>query len=376
MRFTNGIHLGKVFGIPILVNPSWFLVLALVVFVLGGHFSREFPYWNTWAAWTAAVLTGLLFFASVLAHELCHSLIAVRKGIPVRGITLFMLGGVSQISHEASHPGSELLIAFAGPFCSLVLGAAFFGAAFLLNGVHDGVWGVLQQLAVTNLALGVFNLAPAFPLDGGRVLRAALWSILRSYGRATVIAGRLSQGLAGAMIAGGLALAVWATPFSGLWIALIGWFVLTSATSALRRQRMDDVLRSLSARDVMAPLPPPLPQDATAADAASRLLAPPTSPCLLVSTHSPVAGVFSLDTLRGLPHARWASTAASSLATPVHQLHAVAPTDPASRAAESLAGAPGGVVLVIDEGLPVGAVSEATISQRLRAMEALGIVRR
>jgi len=376
VRFFNGFRVGTVMGIPILVNPSWFLILALVVFVLGNHFSSEFPIWERWEAWAAALVTSILFFGSVLAHELCHSVVAVRKGIPVRSITLFMLGGVSQISREATRPATEMLIALAGPLCSLVLGAAFLGLGVLLSQVNDGIPSVLQQLGITNLSLGAFNLAPAFPLDGGRVLRAGLWGLTHSHSRATFVAGRLSQGLAGAMMAGGLAVAVWVSPFSGMWIAMIGWFVFTSATASVRQERVDEAMRTLAARDIMIPPPLPLPSGATAADAAARFVMPPSAPCLVIEQGSGELGIITLAALRGLARDRWPATPAASFAIPLSHVRTAALGDPASRAAELVRGAPGDLVLVLDDGQILGAITEETIGQRLRAMRSLGLIRR
>lgn len=380
MGFANGFRLGRVMGIPIVINPSWFLILALVVGALGSQFGSQYPSWAAWERWGVALLTTLLFFASVLAHELCHSVVAVRKGIPVRGITLFMLGGVSQISREASRPGIELLIAIVGPLSSLALGGIFVGLTLLVGSSSDHLHGVLAQLGLTNLSLGVFNLAPAFPLDGGRVLRALLWQATNSFGRATFMAGRVSQALAAALILGGLAIALVSRPFSpftGLWAALIGWFIFGSATSSLRQQRQDQMLRSLRAQDVMTPAAPAVPSDTPVLRAMELLLHPPSQPCLLVTAEDPtVLGVLTFGALRKVAKEQRASATIGSLTTPLHRLRTVAPGETAAQAVELLQGAPDGVVLVA-EGLTVlGAITEETVSQRIRAMQRLGMTER
>ena len=366
-------------GIPIIINPSWFLIFALVIVALSSQFSRQYPSWTAWEYWGIALITSLLFFASVLAHELCHSVVAVRKGIPVRGITLFMLGGVSQISREASRPGTELLIAIVGPLSSLALGGIFVGLTLLVGSSNAHLHGVLAYLGVTNLSLGVFNLAPAFPLDGGRVLRALLWQATNRFDRATLIAGRVSQSLAGALILGGIAFALVFRPFSpftGLWAALIGWFIFGSATSSLRQQRQDQVLRSLRAQDVMAPTGPAVPSDTTVLRAMELLLLPPSQPCLLVTSGSTVLGILTFNALRKATKEQRAAAAISSLTTPLHRLRTMAPGDTAAQAVELLQGAPEGIILVAEGPNVLGAITEETVSQRTRTMQRLGITGR
>lgn len=379
MGFANGFRLGRVMGIPIVINPSWFLIFALVVVALGSQFSSQYPSWAAWERWGVSLITTLLFFASVLAHELCHSIVAVRKGIPVRGITLFMLGGVSQISREASRPGTELLIAIVGPLSSLALGGIFVGLTLLVGSSSQHLHGVLAQLGLTNLSLGVFNLAPAFPLDGGRALRALLWQATNSFGRATFMAGRVSQALAGALILGGLAVALVSRPFSpftGLWAALIGWFIFGSATASLRQQRQDQILRSLRAQDVMAPAGPAVPSDTTVLRAMELVLLPPSQPCLLVTSDSTVIGVLTFGALRKVPKEQRAGAPISSLTTPLHRLRTMAPGDPAAQAVELLQGAPEGVVLVVEGPSVLGVITEETVSQRIRTMQRLGMTER
>jgi len=379
VQFANGFRLGRVMGIPIIINPSWFLIFALVVVALGSQFSNQFPSWAAWEYWGVALITSLLFFASVLAHELCHSIVAVRKGIPVRGITLFMLGGVSQISREAGRPGTELLIAIVGPLSSLTLGGVFVGLTFLVGSSSQHLHGVLAQLGLTNLSLGVFNMAPAFPLDGGRVLRALLWKATNNLDRATFIAGRVGQALAAALIVGGIAVALVARPFSpftGLWAALIGWFIFGSATSSLRQQRQDQVLRSLRAQDVMAPAGPAVPSDTTVLRAMDLFLLPPSQPCLLVTSDSTVLGVLTFGALRKVAKEQRAGVPISSLTTPLHRLRTMAPGDTAAHAVELLQGAPEGIVLVAEGPTVLGAITEETVSQRIRTMQRLGMTGR
>ena len=202
----GSLRLGRVLGIPLSVSYSWFLVLALVVLVLDSHLGSRYPFWDDAQRWATATVVALLFFACIVAHEMAHSLVAIGRGIPVKGITLFIFGGVSQISREANSPRVELSIAIVGPLLSLLLGAVFLGIAFATQNANSTLHAGSLILAYANFGLGIFNLVPGFPLDGGRVLRAGVWRLTGDPWKATriaVTAGRVAGLL---LILGGLAL--------------------------------------------------------------------------------------------------------------------------------------------------------------------------
>ena len=227
--------LGRVFGIPIEVNISWVFVFLLLTFLLAGEFEDARLHWTVAQRWTVAMVTVVLFFLSVLAHELSHSVMAQYKGIPVRGITLFIFGGVSRLDREPQRPITEFAIASVGPLCSILLAGVFGGAWYLLGRGHSTLEIVLLLLAWTNLSLGVFNLMPGYPLDGGRLLRAGIWGMTGSYRRATQIAARSGQALGGAMILGGAYLALRVDPVTGVWVAVVGLFLFSMARSSYPR---------------------------------------------------------------------------------------------------------------------------------------------
>lgn len=226
------LRLGRVFGIPIEVNISWVFVFLLLTFVLANEFEDARLRWPVAQRWTVAMVTVVLFFLSVLAHELSHSVMAQSKGIPVRGITLFIFGGVSRLDREPQRPITEFVIALVGPLCSILLSVIFGAAWYLLGRGHSSFEVVLLLLAWTNLSLGVFNLVPGYPLDGGRLLRAGIWGMTGSYHRATQIAAGLGQGVGGAMVLGGAFLAMWVDPMDGAWIAIVGFFLFSMARSS------------------------------------------------------------------------------------------------------------------------------------------------
>ena len=230
MRST--IHLCKVFGIPVGINASWFLVIFLITFLLQSQFHLEFPRWSTGQTWILAGITGLLFFGSVLAHELAHSVVATIRGIPVHGITLFVFGGISNMAQETRHPWVEFVIAIAGPILSIILGTVLVGVAYLTFSWNNPVYIVALTVGWANLALGIFNLMPGFPLDGGRVLLAIIWGITGDYHLAIKIVTRIGQGLAIVFIAGSVAWFLKSGEVVHLWMLLIGLFLFSAASSA------------------------------------------------------------------------------------------------------------------------------------------------
>ncbi len=240
------IRLARIFGIPVEVNYSWVLVCLLYVFLMSRQFGGVASGWQ----WAMAVAATVLFFLSVLAHELAHSVVAVHKGIPVKSITLFIFGGVSQLAHEAHRPFTEFLVAIVGPLTSILLGLVMFALWFIFQGWNESLDTLLASLCLVNLVLGVFNLLPGYPLDGGRVLRSALWGLTGSYWRATQVAVLAGQVIARLLVAGGIGLAVQGQ-WGGIWLAFIGGFLAFTATVSYRQERSRESLRSYHVSDVM-----------------------------------------------------------------------------------------------------------------------------
>ncbi|MCH7736310.1 MAG: site-2 protease family protein [Chloroflexi bacterium] len=226
------LRLGRVLGIPVEVNISWVLVFLLLTYLLAGQFDDARLRWPVAQRWSVAMVTVVLFFLSVLAHELSHSVMALSKGIPVRGITLFIFGGVSRLEREPEQPITEFLVALVGPLLSIALAAIFGGVWYLLGRGNSAPEVVLLLLAWTNLSLGVFNLVPGYPLDGGRLLRAGIWGITGNHRRATQIAAGMGQAVGGAMVLGGIFLAVYFEPVDGVWLGIVGLFLFSMAKSS------------------------------------------------------------------------------------------------------------------------------------------------
>ena len=229
------LRLGKIFGIPVEVNISWILVFLLLTYLLAGEFEDARLRWPTVQRWSVAMVTVVLFFLSVLVHELSHSVMALSKGIPVRGINLFIFGGVSRLDKEPDRPLIEFMVASAGPLISIVLAVVLGGIWFLLGRGDSPVEVVLVLLTWANLSLGVFNLVPGYPLDGGRLLRAGIWGLTGNHRKATRIASGIGLLVGGAMLLGGISLAVFLEPVDGVWLAIVGAFLFSMAKSSFPR---------------------------------------------------------------------------------------------------------------------------------------------
>lgn len=226
------LRLGRIFGIPVEVNVSWILVFLLLTYLLAGEFDDPRLRWSTTQRWSVAMVTVVLFFASVLAHELSHSVMALSKGIPVRGITLFIFGGVSRLDQEPQRPITEFVVALVGPLLSILLAVILGGVWFLMGRGDSAVEIVLVLLAWTNLSLGVFNLVPGYPLDGGRLLRASIWGLTGNHRKATQIASSMGLVVGGSMLLGGVSLAVFLEPIDGVWLSIVGIFLFSMAKSS------------------------------------------------------------------------------------------------------------------------------------------------
>jgi Zn-dependent protease len=247
----TSIRLGRIAGVEVGVNWSWLVVFALIVWSLAsGVFPDQNPGLSDGTYVAMGIVAAVVFFASLLAHELGHALQARREGMEIDGITLWLFGGVARFKGMFESAGAEFRIAIAGPLVSLALGLAFAFAAWLI-GLPESVDGVLAWLGYINLTLLVFNLIPALPLDGGRVLRAALWRVKGDFHWATTLAGGIGRGFGYLFIAGGLALFIVWNSFSGAWLAFIGWFLLQAAGQEVRYLAAREALGGLRVRDLM-----------------------------------------------------------------------------------------------------------------------------
>lgn len=315
----RNIRLGSLLGIPILVNPSWFLLFGLTTWILATEvFPDALSEASAQTHFLMAAASVLLFFASIILHELAHSVVAKAYKIPVRSITLFLFGGVAQITREAARPLGELLMAAAGPVMSFVLGGLFLGIWFVL-GAQDTrpIDYVLFWVAWMNFVLGIFNFMPAFPMDGGRVFRSLIWLVTGNYNRATSIAAWTGRGIAWTMMAIGL-LAVFYVdvliardPLGGGWLILIGLFLENAARQSLLQNRFVRTLQQYHTSDLMTLDPPVVPGSMTVGSLARGVLEINPRVCYFVEENGSLAGIISGYQLREVPEPLWDVTTAS-----------------------------------------------------------------
>lgn len=245
------VKLGRIWGIPIGLHASWFLIFGLITWSLAsGYFPLEYPMLSAPAHWLLGAATSLLFFGSVLAHELGHSFVALRNQIPVRGVTLFIFGGVAQIGREPRTPGAEFKIAVAGPLTSLGL-AILFGGVWMLDQHIPYLAAPSLWLMRINFMLALFNMIPGFPLDGGRVLRAVVWRLTKSFHRATQTAAFAGQLVAFGFIGWGILTVLGGNFFNGLWLVFIGWFLQNAAAASYGQANLQQSLRGVTVAQVM-----------------------------------------------------------------------------------------------------------------------------
>ena len=366
----TSIRLGRIWGIPLGVNYSWFIVLGLIVFLLSTRFSDEFPQWARVERWMVAIVTALLFFGSVLAHELAHSVVARWRGIPVKGITLFIFGGVSQIAREASRPRLELAIAIVGPLSSLALGGLFLGVALLTRSHSEVLYAVSAVLFQTNVALGVFNLVPGFPLDGGRVLRALVWGFTGNHCIATRIAVLSGQGVAGVLFLGGVALAVVQNDLSGLWLSFIGLFLYSAASTSHRQARVLEGLRGSLARDVMSTDFALVPSVMSLKSVVEEYLL--RGVCVVDDGVGPL-GVLQLRDLRRIPRSQWALVSVAQVMRPLEEAVMVGPETEAETVLELLDEGDGGPAIVARGDQILGLISREGLLRFAQVRRELGI---
>jgi len=374
--FIRNYRIFSLFGIPIEVNPTWLFTLGLFVYILGGELYPEALAGEpAWFLWALALVSGLLFFASIIVHELAHSLVAQRHGIPVRAITLFMLGGVSQITKEAKRPLVEFTTAIVGPLTSFLL-AGIFVALALAPGIHGGRLGIMFEfLFVMNVSLGVVNMAPGFPLDGGRVLRAAAWAITGNYRRATFVAAACGRALGFALMALGLLVFLrvftWFDQFSGAWFVLVGLFLDNAARQAWAQVQAQETLRKYRASSVMRTLIPTVPETTTVLEAVGRYFDPNFGLCaFIIDGQEHVLGMLSDAEAARVPKERWATTYAPQAMTPTRDVQTIGPEADLAMALEQLESARQLQLPVVDAGRIIGYISRMRILNVLAAERA------
>lgn len=369
------IALGRIYGIRIGLHYSWFLIALLFLFTLAGGYHRTFPEWGTAevAAW--AVLTTVLFFISLLLHELSHSLLALRDGLQVREITLFALGGVSQIEGEVPSAKSELRIAIAGPLTSAAIGIVCLAATRIpaVMAVKAPA-AMLFWLGYINLILAGFNLLPGFPMDGGRVLRAFLWSRSGDLDRATRTAAIVGNLLAITFIASGVIDYFRGGGLSALWIAFLGWFLLQASRDTQLQLSLRRELTGVRVADLMLTTVATVDGSMTVQDFVDQELLRTGRRCFIVRENGWPAGMVTPHDLQRVPQASWRLTPVHAVMRALENSKFVAPETPLLEALELMTREDLNQVPVVRAGTIEGMLSRAEIVAYLQTRAELGRV--
>jgi Zn-dependent protease/predicted transcriptional regulator len=364
------LQIARVFGIPVYIHASWLIIFGLITWTLAiGYFPARYPDLPAASYWARGLITSLLFFVSIFLHEMGHALVAQRHGVRIRSITLFIFGGVSQMEGDPPDGGTEVRIAAVGPLVSLVLAGLFYllSTAGLLGPASRSVAG---YLALINLVLALFNLVPAFPLDGGRILRGLLW---RHAGRlgATRIAASAGGMLAMLLMVWGVFRFLAGDGLAGIWSVLIGWFLREAAAGAHQQARLDETLGGMTAADIMLSDVATLPAHISVAEAAQEHFLRSGHGGYPVVRGEEVVGLLSLrDVLRLGPEERQAMSVQAAM-KPLSEAVVVRPQTPLREALARMAAGPGRA-LVLENGRLVGFLTLSTVMRHLRVREALG----
>jgi Zn-dependent protease/CBS domain-containing protein len=370
----EGIPIGRIFGINIRLHYSWFLIFAVVTWALAtNYFPVVYPEWSTTTAVITGLITSLLFFISLLAHELMHSIVAQRSGIPVKSITLFVFGGVSQITREPDQAGMEFKIAIAGPLTSVVLGVIFWAIWFLVPARFETVSAVSFWLGWINLSLAAFNLVPGFPLDGGRVLRAIIWWRTKDLRRATRLASNFGRLIGFILIGAGIWFIFTGYWFNGLWLALIGWFLFNSATQSYRQLVLQQSLQGYSASDIMHHDCSMIAPTTTIEKLVNEFMLPQGRRCFLVTEGGKMQGLVTLQEIKKVQRDAWATTEVSKIMQPVDQLAWVKPEEDLNTVMTMLTEKDINQIPVMEKGEVVGMVARDNLLNFINVRSSLGM---
>ncbi len=372
------IQLGRIFGIEIGLHYSWLIIALLITLSLAGHFRLHNPEWGNGVSWALAIITALLFFAGIVVHELSHAVVAKSRGLPVRSITLFALGGVAQIDKEAEDPKTEFWMGIIGPITSLVIGIICLALAYALGWTPPEfpprpLPAMLMWLGYINIMLGVFNMVPGFPLDGGRVLRAIVWWITGDAKRATGIAARIGQVVAFGFIVLGILRFFGGAGIGGLWIAFIGWFLLSASRESYAQVAITEGLRGVRVADVMTRNYPTVDGHINLQTFVEEHLVRTGRRCFVVMLNGHAEGIITPNEVSNVERNRWPYTTVDQVMQPLDQVRRVAPDTPVTEALEVMAREDLNQLPIMADGELDGFISRAHILQLLQTRAQLHV---
>jgi Zn-dependent protease/predicted transcriptional regulator len=376
MPTKSGFRIGSILGIPIYLHASWLLIFGLITYSLGMQFTQSHPQWSSTQHWTVGILTSMLFFASVLFHELSHSVVAMHYKIRVASITLFLFGGVARIAREPSKAIQEFNIAIAGPLSSYFLCVFFFGLTLLFP-YSDALGALGLWLAQINFAVATFNLLPGFPLDGGRIFRAAVWGATKDFTRATRVASVSGQLVAyGLILLGAWFAAVKHDWQSGLWLACIGFYLQSAARDSIAQLAIRETLAGLRASDVMNNEVPIINRNTSLEEYSAEVLRTGRR-CHLVVTEDRLVGMMNVQALNSVPREEWNSNSVQAVMIPRERISWASPEEPLLRLLERLLAADINQMPVVsvsgdDDAHVIGMVTRDSILRVMQTRAELG----
>jgi Zn-dependent protease/predicted transcriptional regulator len=372
---NDGIQIGKIYGIPIFLHPSWFFIFGLIALSFVSKYDALNLSIPTTRLYGLGLVTSILFFGCLLFHEMAHSVIAKHYKIPVVSITLFIFGGVARIGRDPSRAIEEFNIAVAGPVSSFLL-AAGFGIICRVAGTNEILQVLAGSLAWINLTVALFNLLPGFPLDGGRIFRSIVWGFTKDFSRSTRIAARSGQVVAYGMIGLGAILAVngYRTNgdvISGLWLAFIGWFLLTTARQSRAQADARGALEGLRVADIMTAELPTIGREISLEDYAREILRTGRRAHLVVA-HDQLVGLMTAEAMQSVPQHDWDVTSVQAVMLPKEKLLWAAPEEPALSLLDRMRNVGLQQMPVIAGGSVVGIVTRDSILHVLQSHGGIG----
>jgi len=377
----RGLRIGRLFGIPIELHISWFLVLFLVAWTFAAQFEPTLVkvgfHKNTPLAWVMGFVAAILLFGSVLLHELSHSLVAVHFGIEVKRITLFMFGGVAQLGGEPKRPGVEFLVAVAGPATSASLAALSYGLLHALPRNATVMGALLSDLLIINIAVTVFNLVPAFPLDGGRMLRALLWALTGSFRRATLIAATLGRAFGIFLVLFGI-VAPFAfegfSIFSGLWLIFIGFFIMQAAEMGYISALYPHLLRTRNLSEFVDTTPVTIDANAPLTQLAQLAHNHPHTDAFPVLEGEQLVGIASLRSLARVPPDAWAHTPVRDVLEPDPPLCLIDANSHIAETLDLILHSPGRYLVLLEGGRIKRVLSVHDVTRLLHQLREAGVI--
>ena len=370
----SSFRIGTLFGFDIHINISWLIILVFLTASLAlGWFPAYYRGWSVLEYWLIGFFASILLFVAVLLHELAHSLVARARGLPVKKITLYIFGGVSDLEQEPQSPGVEFQMAFVGPVVSLLIGIIAFLLQLPIRGSDTPGEAILVYLAISNILLGVFNLLPGFPLDGGRVLRSIIWRATGSLRTATHAAAIVGRVFAYILILLGIYLFFSGDVFDGIWFGFIGWFLLSSAQAEDSQVRLKTILRGVTVAQVMNRNPATVPANISLQRLVNEYFLPQGLRSALVMHDDALGGLVTLGDIRHVPQEEWSQTLVGFVMIPREKLHTVSPQQDLNDVLPLITAQDVNQLPVLDNGQLIGVLTRDALLRYIEIHRSLGM---